>query len=51
MDFRSKVPSKRTAVVCSARSSHNKIEGITTRLLNAANIAGNVRELGAREES
>lgn len=44
------MPDKRIAVVCSARSSHTKNEGTTTRLLRAANIAGNMHGSGAREE-
>ncbi|KAL9102776.1 MAG: hypothetical protein Q9163_002094 [Psora crenata] len=48
--IKSNLPNKRIAVVCSARSSHTKNEGTTTRLLRAANIAGNVHESGAREE-
>ena len=44
------MPSKRIAVICSARSSHTKIEGTTTRLLRAARLIGNLDQLGAREE-
>lgn len=36
--------------MCSARSSHTKNEGTTTRLLRAAKIAGNIHQSGAREE-
>lgn len=49
--FRYTLPHKRTAVVCSARSSHTKNEGTTTRLLRAAKVAGNVNQLGAIEEA
>ena len=44
------MPNKRIAVVCSARSSHTKNEGTTTRLLRAADIARNMHESGAREK-
>ncbi|KAG8531419.1 uncharacterized protein KY384_003048 [Bacidia gigantensis] len=48
--IKSSLTHQRIAVVCSARSSHTKNEGTTTRLLRAANLAKNHHHFGSTNE-